>query len=271
MTPSAAFDFEIYPGDRLGHFTLGSSLWSVLEFLRQQQTAYPQITISFDDSTPSNSPVLLHIRPYVDLLFSPTQQRLHTISISHFGIDPPLILRYNTQVLLSPNVPLRRSDVSRVFGPTYAGSVMRYPGLSFSFDEDGSNNLTKKGSGEDRLQQVRRLTLTQQPVTSHSQAPVVDLDTIYVCPSLMGELRRMAFTVKEGATLHFYTLPSMEQRTIHLCLGQTRAQDVLIELGPPLRIHNKDDDRMAIHARRTESPAELRGCKYIIEPTFQYS
>jgi len=256
-----AFEFDLHPGDRLGPFSLGSSLWSVLEYLRQQQTAYPQITVSFDNTAPSTSPVLLHVRPYADLLFTPTEQRLHTISISHIGADPPLILRYNSVLLLSPDIPLRRSDVSRVFGPTYAGSTMRYPGLSFSFDDDGPNNLGKKPSNEDRGQPVKRLTITQQTAPSPTQTAIPDLDFITPCHAMEGELERATFTIGEGATLRFFTL-SAQSKTIILRLGETRAQDALVELGPPLRIHHKDDDRMAIHAKSADSPSELRGYFY---------
>jgi hypothetical protein len=139
---------------------------------------------------------------------------------------------------------------------------MRYPGLSFSFDEDGPSNGTKKSSGEDRLQAVKRLTLTQHSSTSHTQTSAVDLDLINVCPALDGELERAVFTVKEGAILHFYALPPAQPRSISLRLGQTRSQDVLIDMGPPLRVHDKDDDRMAIHSSRTESSTELQGCEY---------
>jgi len=258
----AAFEFDVHPGERLGPFSLGSSLWSVLEYLRQQQTAYPQITVSFDNAAPSTSPVLLHVRPYVDLLFTPTEQRLHTISISHIGADPPLILRYNSALLLSPDIALRRSDVSRVFGPTYAGSAMRYPGISFSFDEDVPSNLAKKPSSEDRSQLVKRLTMNQQPTSSPSQTATLDLDLIIPCSAMEGELEKATFTIGEGATLRFFTLSQGQSKSIDLRLGETRAQDALVELGPPLRTHHKDDDRMAIHAKTAESPSDLKGYFY---------
>lgn len=258
MTP-AAFDFELFPGEFLGPFALGTSLWTILEFLRQQQTAFPQISVSFDNSAPTTSPVLLHVRPYLDLLFSPTQQRLHSISIFHIGDDPPLVLRYNSQVILSPDCSLRRSDVSRIFGPTYAGSTMRYPGLSFSFEEDGQSSFPKKQSLDDRHLLVRRLTLTQYPKST--QATAVDLDLILPCPALERQLEKASFTAGEGGTLQFFPSEGARPQIVSLLLGTTCSQDVLIELGPPLRTHEKVDDRMSIHARRSDSPSELRGCK----------
>jgi hypothetical protein len=252
----AAFEFDVLPGERLGPFSLGSSLWSVLEYLRQQQTSYPQIAVSFENATPATSPVLLHVRPYIDLLFTSVEQRLHTISVSHINTDPPLILRYNSILLLSPEVLFRRSDVSKVFGPTYAGSIMRYPGLSFSFEEDGPSSVPKKTSTEDRSQLVKRVTITQQA----SPSPA-DLEFLTPCPALEGELEKAVFTVGEGATLRFFALSPVQPKLVTLRLGETRSQDALVELGPPLRIHHKDDDRMAIHAKSANSPAELRGCE----------
>ena len=44
---------------------------------------------------------------------------------------------------------------------------------------------------------------------------------------------------------------------MHVRLGVTTAQDLLSDLGPPLRTFYKEDDRMAIHARghnEDESP-----------------
>jgi Uncharacterised protein family (UPF0183) len=61
-------------------------------------------------------------------------------------------------------------------------------------------------------------------------------------------------------TLQFY--PSSNP-PIHIRLGETTAQDLMVDLGPPLRTHYKEDERMTIHStsqvseRGTES--ECRG------------
>jgi len=47
-------------------------------------------------------------------------------------------------------------------------------------------------------------------------------------------------------TLYFY--PTATSRPLHIKIGQTTAQDLNLDLGPPLRIHYKEDERMSIHA-----------------------
>lgn len=39
---------------------------------------------------------------------------------------------------------------------------------------------------------------------------------------------------------------------MNIQLRQTTAQDLLLDLGPPLRVHHKEDDRMKIHAGAEE-------------------
>ena len=48
---------------------------------------------------------------------------------------------------------------------------------------------------------------------------------------------------------------------MHVRLGVTTAQDLLSDLGPPLRTFYKEDDRMAIHARgHTEDESPEPSC-----------
>ena len=61
-------------------------------------------------------------------------------------------------------------------------------------------------------------------------------------------------------TLYFY--PTAASRALNIKIGQTTAQDLNLDLGPPLRIHYKEDERMTIHAavRNVERDDET-GCK----------
>ena len=51
--------------------------------------------------------------------------------------------------------------------------------------------------------------------------------------------------VHDGIRLHFYPTNS---RSLHIKLHTTTAQDLTLDLGPPLRIHYKEDERMTIHS-----------------------
>jgi hypothetical protein len=236
-------DLELIPGQRLGPFALGTSLWSVLESLRQQQTAYPHISVSFDSSEPANSPILIHLRPYFDLLFTSSQQRLHTISVRLVDAEPPLSLQYKATQLLSSELPLRRVDVSRVFGPTYAGPTMKYPGIWFGFEED-PKSLPKRQGVEDKTQEVKRIVLSQH--TDDQPAAVDPMDRITPCEAMEGDIIRVTAKLHSGISMRFHSNNS-HRPDIQVLLQKTTAQDLLASIGPPLRVHYKDDDRLAIH------------------------
>ena len=65
---------------------------------------------------------------------------------------------------------------------------------------------------------------------------------------------------RKGVKLFFYTA-SHEQPLppIYIRIGQTTSEDLLCDLGSPLRIFYKEDDRMTIHAAKgPQEPDE--GC-----------
>lgn len=65
--------------------------------------------------------------------------------------------------------------------------------------------------------------------------------------------------VHDGVTLYFY--PIAASRPLNIKIGQTTAQDLNLDLGPPLRIHYKEDERMTIHAAARGVRDDETGCK----------
>ena len=66
--------------------------------------------------------------------------------------------------------------------------------------------------------------------------------------------------VHEGVTLRFY--PSTIE-PIRIRIGETTAQDLLCDLGPPADIHYREDDRMTIHSKSRKEDEEIdTGCKH---------
>jgi len=63
---------------------------------------------------------------------------------------------------------------------------------------------------------------------------------------MAGDLARAVVKVHDGATLYFH--PITTSKPLHIRIGDTTAQDLTLDLGPPLRVHYKDDERMKIHA-----------------------
>ncbi|KZT20389.1 UPF0183-domain-containing protein [Neolentinus lepideus HHB14362 ss-1] len=251
----ATLDVDIKPGYGVGLFELGSSLWNVLDLLRSLPHIFPQVDVKYDIDSSVTTPIVLHIRPHLDLLFSGHHQRLHTICVRRLqDHHPPLIIRYKDIILSSPEEILRRLGVSRTFGPTYPGDDLHYPGVWFSFEEDRIGEGIKASSPghvEDRMQEVKRVIVSQKgPEGDERDA----LDEVLESSSMHSDIAKAIVKVHVGVALYQH-LPSAEP--IHIRLGVTTAQDLLCDLGAPLRTHYKEDDRMSIHStRETEEEEE---------------
>ncbi|KLO18040.1 UPF0183-domain-containing protein [Schizopora paradoxa] len=282
MTSTLSLDLR--PGSGLGIFELGTTLWTVLDLLRQHTTLFPRVDVKFDDSV-VDAPVLLHVPPHLDLLFSARDQRLRVVAARRLREPaPPLQLLYRGTVLSSvsvntsatphqraggpgrgeraQDVVLRRADISNHFGPTYAGDGLIYPGVSFLFDEDGPGGAsTTAGKAEDRQREVRRVVVTQAKEEEGAEvAPdLLGHDEVRECPAMLGGLRRAIIRVHDGVILQFY--PSTAS-PVHVRLGYTTAQDLTVDLGSPLRVYYKEDDRMAIHSRNKTPEAVEDGYFY---------
>jgi hypothetical protein len=193
----------------------GTSIWNVLDMLRESKTQFPQVDIKFDPQSALTSPIILHIRPHIDLLFSGLGQRLYTIAIRRLrpvnNNSHSLIVRYREQVISAPSVMLRRASVGKIFGPTYAGDALRFPGMWFSFEEDGhaEGGLGKKSEerDRDRLQEVKRIIVCQRPVDSEGGMGGEGdaLDEVGECPILYGDLRRAVVKVSSWCSSHSLT------------------------------------------------------------------
>ena len=139
-------DFVLRPSYALGPFKLGHSLWHVLTYLRSQQSLFPQINISYDDTAPRLSPIVVVIQPNLHLVFAGVTQRLIMITLEN--LDPsasgssqasstiatssepshrPVNLIYNGKLIYSKGsarsspVALNRSTLHQILGPTYPG------------------------------------------------------------------------------------------------------------------------------------------------------
>lgn len=174
-------------------FALGTSLWNLLEILRLNPHIYPQIDIKYDPDTSATTPIIVHIRPHIDLLFSGRQQRLHTICIRKLrDPHPPVVIQYNNTVLSSADEVLRRVGVSRAFGPTYPGDELRYPGLWFSFEEDGITEGLGAPHAGDRMQEVKRILISQIEPDGKVQDA---LDEVNETGTMVGDLARAVVKV----------------------------------------------------------------------------
>ncbi|KAF8076497.1 hypothetical protein FPV67DRAFT_1713911 [Lyophyllum atratum] len=206
----STLDVDIRPGSGLGRFEIGASLWTVLDMLRHLQHSFPQVDIKYDPDASSTTPVILHLRPHLDLLFSGKHQRLHTICLRKLrDPNPPVTLRYKETVLASADEALTRVVVRRTFGPTYPGDDLRYPGLWFSFEEDGMGEGMNAAHNDDRMQEVKRVLISQKGNDGRSQDALEEVSEI---PTMAGDIRQAVVKDHDGVTLHFYPSSS---RPVH--------------------------------------------------------
>ena len=77
--------------------------------------------------------------------------------------------------------------VSRAFGPTYAGDDLRYPGVWFSFEEDGRGEPVKTAPShpEEKMQEVKRVIVSQK---SAIEEPDDVLSELRVCETMHGDI-----------------------------------------------------------------------------------
>lgn len=173
---------------------IGASLWSTLDLLRRHNALFPRVDVKYDAESPCTSVVVLHLRPHLDLLFTGSHQKLRTIVLRQLrDPNPPVTLRYRDNILSSPQETLRKLNVSRLFGPTYAGDSLLYPGVAFTFDEDGIGDTltTKTIDSDDRAKEVKRVIITQKAINQEKDA----LDEVEECPPLIGSIKLASIRV----------------------------------------------------------------------------
>lgn len=88
-------------------------------------------------------------------------------------------------------------QISRIFGPTYPGDELRYPGVWFSFDDDAINDGLKGSSShaiaDNRSKEVKRIIVTQKDVQDGGRDP---LDEVTLCPVMYGDISRAIVKVE---------------------------------------------------------------------------
>lgn len=94
-------------------------------------------------------------------------------------------------VICSGEEPLVKIQISRIFGPTYPGDELRYPGVWFSFDDDAISEGLKGSSShaiaDNRSKEVKRIIVTQKDAQDGGRDP---LDEVTLCPVMYGDISR---------------------------------------------------------------------------------
>ncbi|KAM0748079.1 hypothetical protein T439DRAFT_328065 [Meredithblackwellia eburnea MCA 4105] len=271
-----SFKLDLVPGDALSPFQLGASLFNTLNLLQSYRQVYPSVKVAWDEDAPSTAPIhLILSTPPVSLLFHPLSQRLTRIEVREHPGD---WVEYHGRSLrqdLGQGVTGEdgESDVvktiRRVMGPTYSASsdngggeeVLSYPGVAFG--------VVKIGNGGSKLS---RIVITPLPAP-----PNVPVQEAWLHPTLpdspavsQGDLRLVEIKVNEARLVQSVALSfhfpdsTTPPDPIVLQIGKTTSEDLLCELGSPIRSFWKEDDRMSIHSASAQGDAALSPNPYFI-------
>lgn len=200
------------------------SLWTTLDLLRSSSHLFPTVDLKYDPDS-ATSPIILHLRPHLDLLFSGFQQRLQRICLKKLGDPhPPVRLGYKGRCLSGPGEGeregmgegegevLRRVGVSKAFGPTYPGEDLVYPGVWFSFREDGGWEASTSPGAEDKMQEVKRVIVSQKNDSEDEREDV--LSEVRECQAMLTEIQeavikvRLVFLISSPPSTNYITPPS---------------------------------------------------------------
>ncbi|EIW70358.1 hypothetical protein M231_05804 [Tremella mesenterica] len=200
--------YEVVPGHSVGSFKLGDTLWHTLDYLRAQKTTFPKIEISYDADNASTTSITLRLSPII-LFFPHPSQTLDRIIITL----PSVELSYETRLLASSQDHLTRAKVGRILGPTYAptGGKVSYPGITFDIP---------MSNGRDDL--VNALSVVPKEKDNEKK----EVWEVLILPG-------------KGITFH------LSDTQTDIIIGQTTSQDLLLDIGPPLREFWKEDSRVS--------------------------
>nr|ODN97572.1 hypothetical protein L204_02990 [Cryptococcus depauperatus CBS 7855] len=208
--------YNISPGIGVSIFQIGDTLWHILDLLRTHKNDYPKFDVSWDAQRPHTSAVVIHLAQLT--LYFPAPSQLLTLISFPSLLLPNLTLIYETQVLASPDQPLTRARVARILGPTFAneGRDLVYPGVKFEMASSSG------GSRDDVVEKLDIQVKEGEEVT------------------LAGQLTSCIIQPGKGVTLSLAGDPE----PLEIIIGSTTAQDLLLDLGSPLRKFWKEDDRL---------------------------
>lgn len=80
----------------------------------------------------------------------------------------------------------------QAFGPSYSDNPPKYPGVWFSFEEDGIGEALKDAQAIDRDAEVKRVFITQKD-TLHKMQDA--LDEVAECTIMAGDIHRAVVKV----------------------------------------------------------------------------
>jgi hypothetical protein len=250
MDQESELNASVHPGDRVGPFRLGMSLFECLNIIKTQTCASSTKTlIIFSRTNPLDKPTILDVQSLgIRLRFDAKHQKLLVVDVYDFA---KVSLSFQGHLAGGKN-NFNNSDSSlktlyEILGVTHSGFrkpelgkdafCLQYPGMLISFQipekeiftgmplilSDGTSPLAN------RLV-VHDFTYAQNPSNGKS-----------IRPSRMIEV----FVNEDNAPQILF-----KEHEIGLVIGESSCQDVVSLLGPPSRTHLKMPEPIGTRARR---------------------
>lgn len=273
---------------------LGASLHDILTRLKAEPQSFPKLDVLYSPDQPVTEPVCLELpQNGIRLRFDGPEQRLRLIEVTDFTKnhitfkDRDLVRPVNgTSAPGSPmpgessSGPTFRHVYHRLLGPTYGGEfippaqgqqegiyVLSYPGVAFNFALAASSytpdkdvvallsSYANQGASSmaifsgDSWADARKTLWTEILPSIKATSALPRTKDIYPDEVSLAQLHgggKIQLSRKWGSSSSW------------IILGETTPQDLVMELGPPNAIYQKNDQKMVIHKMRTTSNARTR-------------
>jgi len=233
-------EFTVLPEKGLGPFELGSSVRTVVQYIREHNREFSKAVTKFNECEPLDMNICIDlIHQGIELRFNPFSQRLELIRIYNLF---QLMLVYNDTLLSAGDHLPTFLSVHSKFGPTSAGHysdakdvyLLHYPGTTFVFHipED--------------LRQEQKVKDGKMPTEFDS----VVLTCIYLYVSDSKEPKHIHTMQTLGKPLVLSPSQGIlfSDTNMTLKFGNT-PQDALSVLGSPQHISYKKSNPLSIHER----------------------
>ncbi|PNS21899.1 hypothetical protein CAC42_497 [Sphaceloma murrayae] len=256
----------LFPGHGVGFLRLGAALYDVLTALKVDQKRFTKLKISYSPSSPLTVPVVVELPENgLRLRFDGEQQRLRLIEIldidkDQYTVKNDPVIHASDQSAGPSQLMYRR--VYQLFGASYPGEymppsngsrkgtyVVSYPGIALSFlldpaawspQVDHAKMLAEAGAcvssiaifegkswaeaRKDLFTRKPSLPQSLLPITRHKEGSPDEVESIAVQAENM---------------LHFSRRVS---NPVTVKLGETTAQDLINDFGPPDSIYKRPGD-----------------------------
>ncbi|KAJ5481140.1 hypothetical protein N7539_007034 [Penicillium diatomitis] len=256
---------------------LGASLHNVLTRVKSHPQIYPEIDLVYSSANPLHDPIVLKLPANgLRLRFDGPDQRLRLIEVLDFS-RANLVYK-NQEVVKASKTgdmsstsqgPGFRHVYNRLFGPSYPGEyvpptdphaqygtyVLSYPGVAFSFPLQHSA-WSESCDFVALLSSSAALSATSMSIFQGPSWPEVRAKLFIQQPqyprssTVMGKSRDVLADEVEGFHIFGAGKLEVERRNsppAQIVLGETTAQDLIAEFGPPDAIYRKHDRRISIH------------------------